>query len=159
MTWIQVMLNIIPWKNSRDDLTTDTHRLTDSVGELVRSRANDLPKHLIGIASVVSNRLGRLGHIVVPRNEVGLAVVAGLDRRQGLPVFLDELAEPIHHLASVDARQISPTGVIQCCPRSSDSGVDIFSRGRVNGCDFFRGSIKRELMQSTLRIDHLGHKV
>lgn len=112
-------------ENIRNDLTTDTDRLTNSVGKLVRSGSNDLPKDLVCIAAIVADGFGSLGQIVVARNCVWLSIVTGFNGRQGLSVVLNQLSKLVHELAPVASWKVPPAGMVQRGAGGLDGLVDV----------------------------------
>ena len=76
----------VPW----DDLAADTEGLLQGICELGRANVNDLAKVLVCVAGVVLEDIHNLGHILIERRVVWLAIVKSLDRGQNLCVLLDQ---------------------------------------------------------------------
>lgn len=77
------------WVVPRDDLSTDAQRLFQRVGKLLRANVDNLTEVLVREASIVPQHVGDLFDILVECCSVRLSIVNGLDRRQGIGVFID----------------------------------------------------------------------
>lgn len=94
-----------------NDLTDNTNRLVDGVGQLVRVDIDDLASVLVGPATVVSERGGGLHDIERSSDRVSLAVVEGFQGGEFVGVFLDQFGDLDEDLASFLARDVLCKGV------------------------------------------------
>lgn len=94
-----------------NDLTDNTDRLVDSIGQLVRINIDDLASVLVGPTTVVSERGGSLHDVERSSNGVGLAVVEGLQRGEFIGVFFDQFGDLDKDLASFLTRDVFYEGV------------------------------------------------
>lgn len=104
-----------------NDLTDNTDRLVDSVGQLVRVNIDDLASVLVGPTTVVSERGGSLHDVERSSNGVGLAVVEGFQGGEFIGVFFNQFGDLDEDLASFLARDVFYEGVsgLQTCRTES----------------------------------------
>lgn len=124
----------------RDDLAADTNGLLQCVRKLGGANVDNLTKVLVGVASVVLERVDDLLDILVPCDAVRLAVVNSLDSSQDLAVCINEIGKLGHEQPALSAGETFPGRALESLAGCCHGKVNIFDSGGIDGADLLLGS-------------------